>query len=214
MTSAARTPRKPAAVRRAEILAAATVEFADNGLAGGRLEAIAARTEVSHPRVIQMFGSKQSLFIEVVDTAFDRIAAAFDKALSRPDSARAPLLTLGDAYRRLLQRDRTVSLIMLHSYAAAGDDTVRAAVSRRYLDLQATVRDLTGADEHQVRTLFATGLVITVSTALQLPGRATDIAWSAGLLELVAPTAGDQADPTGRAPSDERAAHHPMPSGS
>ena len=42
---------KPAAVRRREIIAAAAIEFAENGLAGTRLEAIAARAEVSHPRV-------------------------------------------------------------------------------------------------------------------------------------------------------------------
>ncbi len=181
-----RGTRKPASVRRAEILAAASIEFAEGGLAGARLEAIAARCEVSHPRIVQMFGSKRALFIEVVDAVFDRVARVFSETLTSAHGNGPRLVTLGDAYRRLLQRDRTVALVMLQSYAAAGDDIVRDAVSRRYLQLQRTVSDLTGADERQVRTFFATGLVITVSTALKLPGKRTDIAWSAELLALTA----------------------------
>ena len=67
------------------------------------------------------------------------------------------------------------------------DDVVRDAVSRRHLALQRTVAQLTGADALQVRTFFATGLVITLSTALALPGRRTDATWGAWLLELVDP---------------------------
>jgi AcrR family transcriptional regulator len=184
MTGAGTSPRvrKPASIRRAEILAAATVEFAETGLAGTRLEVIAARAEISHPRIVQMFGSKQALFLEVVDSVFDRVLAAFADAAA---SGAPQLTTLGDAYRRLLQRDRTVSLVMLQGFAAAGDATVREAVAHRYLALQRAVAELTGADALQVRTFFATGLVATVSTALALPGKRTDARWGAWLLELI-----------------------------
>jgi AcrR family transcriptional regulator len=180
--------RKPASVRRAEILDAAAVEFAETGLAGTRLEAIAARAGISHPRVVQMFGSKQALFLAVVDKAFDRVAAAFGAAANRPraSDSPAPLVALGDAYRRLLQQDRTVALMMLQSYAAAGNEAVREAVARRHLALQRAVTDLTGANELEVRTFFATGLLVTISTALALPGKRTDAAWGAWLLEQIA----------------------------
>jgi AcrR family transcriptional regulator len=186
--SASRPPttRKPGSVRRVEIISAAAIEFAETGLAGTRLEVIAARAAISHPRIIQMFGSKRALFLEVSDANFDRIAAAFTAAADapQPNNARSPLVALGDAYRRLLQRDRTVALLMLHGYAAAADIVVREAVARRYLQLQQTVAKLTGADALQVRTFFATGLVITVSTALALPGKRTDATWGSWLLEL------------------------------
>jgi hypothetical protein len=97
-------------------------------------------------------------------------------------------VALGDAYRRLLQRDRTIALLMLQAYAAAGDEVVREAVARRYLALQRTIADLTGADSLQIRTFFATGLVVTVSTALALPGKRTDATWGAWLLKLTIPT--------------------------
>jgi AcrR family transcriptional regulator len=190
MTAGAATPvgaRKPRSVRRAEILDAASVEFAETGLAGTRLEAIAARAEISHPRVVQMFGSKRALFIAVVDLTFDRISAAFRAAARRSDAADTvlSLAALGDAYRRLLQRDRTIALMMLQSYAAAGDDVVREAVARRHIELQREVADMTGADAREVQTFFATGLVVTVSTALALPTKRTDAAWGAWLLAQV-----------------------------
>jgi AcrR family transcriptional regulator len=182
-----RTARKPAALRRGEIIDAATVEFAETGLTGTGLESIAMRAGISHPRVVQMFGSKRALFLAVIEANFDRLEAVF--AASAATSGRSELTALGDAYRRLLQGDRSVALLMLQGYAAAADDVVREVVSRRHLALQRTVVKLTGADPLQVRTFFATGLVVTVSTALALPGRRTDTTWGGWLLGLVDPAA-------------------------
>ncbi|MGW3961749.1 TetR/AcrR family transcriptional regulator [Amycolatopsis sp. NPDC005003] len=174
--------RLPVAARRAAILEAAGVEFAANGLAGTRLEAIAARAGISHPRIVQVFGSKRKLFLEVVHAAYDRIEAAFE-------GPEPTLATFGAAYARLLQSDPTVGLVVLHGYAAA-DEPVREAVRRRHLALLAAIARMTGVDAFRVRTFFATGLVQTVSVALELPGRRTDPAWSAWLLDL-AEQAGD-----------------------
>jgi AcrR family transcriptional regulator len=174
------TTRLPAAARRAGILEAAAVEFARNGLAGGRLDAIAEGAGISHPRVVQMFGSKKKLFLEVVDGTFDRIEAAFE-------GADPTLVALGDAYLKLLRRERTIGLVMLQGFAAAADDDVRQAVRRRHLALMKSIARLTGADALQVRTFFATGLIQTVSTALDLSERRADTAWSAWILQLADP---------------------------
>ncbi|MEH0419774.1 TetR/AcrR family transcriptional regulator [Streptomyces sp. B21-083] len=179
--------RKPASERRAEIMRAADAEFAANGLAGTRLEAIAARVGVSHPRIVQMFGSKRSLFLDVTHAAFDQIEAAFADA--------EPSLTgLGDAYRSLLQREPTIGLVMLQGYAAAADEPVREAVRERQLRLQEAIAGLTGADAMQVRTFFATGLVFTVSTLLELPDQRADAEWGAWLLRLAAPPGDSDSD--------------------
>lgn len=175
--------RKPAAVRRAEIMEAADAEFALKGLSGARIEAIAARVGISHPRIVQMFGSKLDLFLEVVHAAFDRIEATFE-------SAEPTLSGLGDAYRHLLRSRHTVGLILLQAYAAAGDVAVQESVRRRHLDLQQTITRLTGADPMQVRSFLATGLVLTVSTVLELPGRRADVEWSAWIIGLTDPPAG------------------------
>lgn len=181
------TPRKPAAERRAEIVAAAEVEFAATGLAGTRLEDIAARVGISHPRVVQMFGSKHALFLAVLDGVFDRIEGAFAATAPTPEEDADALVALGESYRRLLQRDRAVGLVMLQGYAAAADDRVRELAARRYLRLQRLVAKLTGADALAVRSFFATGLVLTVSTVLRLPNRRADATWAAWLMRLSAP---------------------------
>jgi len=173
--------RLPAAVRRASILEAAEAEFARSGLMGGRLEAIAERAAISHPRIVQMFGSKKKLFLEVVGIAYDKIEAAFERA-------EPTLVALGDAYVRLLRSEHTIGLVVLQGYAAAADADIQAAVRQRHLRLMASISRLTGADAAQVRTFFATGLIQTVSSALELSDHRADTAWSAWILQLVDPS--------------------------
>ncbi|MFL6090082.1 MAG: TetR/AcrR family transcriptional regulator [Aeromicrobium sp.] len=169
-----------AAARRAEILAAADLEFANRGLAGARLEAIATRVGITHPRVVQMFGSKRSLFLEVVTAAYGKIEATF-AGVERPT-----LISLGAAYRQLLHEEPSVGLVMLQSFAATADETIREAVRSRHIDLQLSIAQLTGADASQTRTFIATGLVMTVSTVLELPNQRADATWGAWILDLVA----------------------------
>ncbi|WP_245848548.1 TetR/AcrR family transcriptional regulator [Lentzea kentuckyensis] len=173
--------RMPAAARRAVIIEAAIAEFAANGLAGGRLEVIAGQAGISHPRIVQIFGSKKQLFLDVVDVTFDKIEAAFERA-------EPTLAALGDAYRKLLRREHTLGLVMLQGFAAAADADVREAVRRRHLQLMSSIARLTGADGLQVRTFFATGLIQTISTALELSEHRADTAWSAWILQLVDPS--------------------------
>ncbi len=140
------------------------------------------RADISHPRVVQMFGTKQALFLGVVEQTFTQIEAAFRSS----GGDRSPsLLELGDAYRLLLRRQRSVGLVMLQAYAAASHDEIRGAVRQRYLDLERVVAEVTGAGANEVRAFMASGLVLTVSTVLQLPARRRDAAWGAWLLEQV-----------------------------
>lgn len=174
--------RKPAALRRAEILTAAAARFAETGFAGTSVEAIAAGVDVSHPRIIQMFGSKQALFLDVVAAAYDRITAEFQAVAHKHPEGAVPLIALGQAYRDLLSSDRTVALVILQGYAASGDSSVRAAVAAHHTALAKTIMALSGVDALDVRTFFATGLIITVSTALDLDDARKDEAWAATLL--------------------------------
>ena len=178
--------RMPAAQRRAEILEAAAVEFARTGLAGTVLETIATRAGISHPRIVQIFGTKRALFECVLEQMFDRIEEVFEDAA--PGSGIADNTTalerLAASYLRLLRRERTIGPLMLQGLAAADEEIIRELVKRRYLTLQRLAGSLAGADPMQVRSLFAAGLVVTVSTVLDLPGARTDVRWAAWLFDL------------------------------
>lgn len=180
-----RTTRKPASVRRAEITEAAAAQFARSGLAGTSLETIAAHVDVSHPRVVQMFGSKRALFLEALSAAYQRLTDEFDEAAATATAQPVPLTVLGDVYRRLLARDRTVGLMILQGYAASGDESVRAEAARHHSDVERRITALTGANSFEIRTFMATGLIITVSAALGLRGQRKDDAWAAALLNSV-----------------------------
>lgn len=71
-------PRDPDATR-ARILAAATAEFAKNGLGGARVDAIAARARSNKRMLYHYFGSKEGLFTAVVEEAYKDIRTAEQK---------------------------------------------------------------------------------------------------------------------------------------
>jgi AcrR family transcriptional regulator len=52
------------------LLAAAEVEFAKNGLAGARVDVIAARSEANKRMLYYYFGSKEKLYIAVLERAY------------------------------------------------------------------------------------------------------------------------------------------------
>lgn len=61
---------------RARILDAARVEFAEHGLAGARVDRIAAAAQASKERLYAYFGDKRSLFIATIEQNFASLAEA------------------------------------------------------------------------------------------------------------------------------------------
>jgi AcrR family transcriptional regulator len=57
----------------ADILTVATAEFADKGLSGARIDAIAEATRTSKRMLYYYFGSKEGLYIAVLEDAYRRI---------------------------------------------------------------------------------------------------------------------------------------------
>ncbi len=66
-------PRSPrAAATRQRILEAALIEFAANGLAGARVDEIAARSGANKRMLYAYFGSKEDLWLTVLEAAYAR----------------------------------------------------------------------------------------------------------------------------------------------
>ena len=91
---AMRKPKNPTK-SRAEILAAASQEFATRGLEGARVDAIARRTRTTRAMIYYYFGSKPGLYIAVLENAYRGIRDA-EKTL---DLGHAPPV---EAMRRLV----------------------------------------------------------------------------------------------------------------
>jgi AcrR family transcriptional regulator len=61
---------------RQDILDVATAEFAERGYSGGRVDEIAARTRTTKRMIYYYFGSKEGLWIAVLERAYAAIRAA------------------------------------------------------------------------------------------------------------------------------------------
>ena len=64
----------------ADIIEVATREFADKGLAGARIDAIAAAMRTSKRMIYYYFGSKEALYLAVLEEAYWRIRAIESEA--------------------------------------------------------------------------------------------------------------------------------------
>ena len=62
----------PAGVQ-ADILAAATQEFADRGLSGARISEIVRKTQTSKRMIYYYFGDKAGLYVRVLEAAYGRV---------------------------------------------------------------------------------------------------------------------------------------------
>ncbi|OWK26007.1 hypothetical protein AJ87_47325 [Rhizobium yanglingense] len=57
---------------QADILVVATKEFATHGLAGARVDAIAEKTRTSKRMIYYYFGSKEGLYLAVLEQSYPR----------------------------------------------------------------------------------------------------------------------------------------------
>src|SRR5687767_6476630 len=74
-TRAMRKPKAPAA-NRASIIAAAIDEFAGRGFKGASMDAIAARTHTTRALINYYFGSKEKLYLAVLEQVYAEIREA------------------------------------------------------------------------------------------------------------------------------------------
>jgi len=95
------------------IIAVATREFAEKGLAGGRIDEIAALTHTSKRMIYYHFGSKEGLYVAVLEEAYRRIRQ-IEAGLSledlEPEAALAKLV--GFTYDYQLANPDFIRLVM------------------------------------------------------------------------------------------------------
>jgi len=158
--------RQTAAVRREAVLEAARHEFALRGLHGASTDAIARRAGISQPYLFRLFGTKKELFLAVNNACFAETLEVFRRAASGT-SGKDALRAIGDAYRNLIEDDRTMLQGQLQAYAVSvDDDDVREATARGYGRLVDYVETVSGADRPTISAFFATGMLLNVLAAM------------------------------------------------
>jgi AcrR family transcriptional regulator len=186
----ATTTRQTAEARREAVLEAARHEFARHGLHGASTDAIARRAGISQPYLFRLFGTKKELFLAVNDACMARTLETFRTAASGKSGADA-LRAIGDAYRNLIETDRSMLQGQLQAYAASvEDEDVRAGVARGYGRLVDYVEAVSGADAQMITRFFAAGMLLNVLAAMDysLASEPRD-SWAARLAEGFVETA-------------------------
>ncbi len=109
--------------RRSQVLGIAAGEFANHGLHGASIAAIAHEAGITQAYAFRMFGTKKALFVELVGAAFDRSATA----CRRPPRAREALARFRRRRRMLADTDPDVRESAARQWCAWEDAHVSLA---------------------------------------------------------------------------------------
>ncbi len=74
--------RMKADERRELVLEAATLVFGERGYFGATTDGVAKAAGVSQPYVVRMFGTKETLFLAVLERALERLLRTFRAVLA------------------------------------------------------------------------------------------------------------------------------------
>jgi len=169
--------------RRSQVLGIAADEFANHGLHGASIEAIAHSAGITQAYVFRMFGTKKALFVELVGAAFDRFSDGMSE-VARGSAGLSALSLMGAQYYELLA-DRTTLLLQLQGFAACGDPEIRDLVGARLAHMWDTVAGASGLDPVTVKTFLAFGMLLNNVAALDVQD--LDEPWANGVRTRISP---------------------------
>lgn len=141
-----RLPRKnnPEKTRQ-EILLAAVAEFAEQGLSGARVDAIAERTRTSKRMIYYYFGSKEQLYLAVLEKLYGDIRATEEELRLdelAPDEAIRRLVEFTfEHHNRNVDFIRVVSIENIHKGAHIAKSQVIATLNKSVLTSIASILD-------------------------------------------------------------------------
>ncbi|MFC5501250.1 TetR/AcrR family transcriptional regulator [Lysinimonas soli] len=163
--------------RRELILAAATSVFGERGYVGTTTDAIARAAGVSQPYVVRMFGTKEALFLEVLQRALDRLLATFRAAIADPTPVAGPDDTLGHrigmSYAELLL-DRGLLLSLMHSFLLGADPVIGAAARAGFLSVYRLLREEAGFSAEETDQFLAHGMMMNTMVGLRMADEYAD----------------------------------------
>ncbi|HEX6469171.1 MAG TPA: TetR/AcrR family transcriptional regulator [Streptosporangiaceae bacterium] len=169
--------------RRSQVLRIAAGEFANQGLHGASIEAIAHEAGITQAYVFRMFKTKKALFLELVGAAFDRFTDGMAQA-AKGASGLSALTVMGAQYYESLA-DRTTLLLQLQGFAACGDGEVRDLVRTRVARMWDTVADTACLDPVTVKSFLAFGMLLNNVAALEVDE--VDEPWAKGVRTRIHP---------------------------
>lgn len=160
--------RLSAADRREQILNAATAVFGERGYHGTTTDQIAQAAGISQPYVVRMFGTKQKLFLEVLQRALDLLFVAFRDALVDPGDGSIPQARLGVAFIDLIGT-AGVHRTLLHAFVSGNDPVIGEAARKGFVSIYRFLRDEAQFTPDEVNRFLGGGMLMSVLLGIELP---------------------------------------------
>jgi len=152
--------------RREATLAAAAAVFAREGYHGATTERIAQAAGISQPYVVRMFGSKENLFLAVIDGCLEAVLDTFRAALH--DGPRETATArLGEAYRTLATEDG-VHLIVMQAYMLGADPVIGPVARDGFTRILRFLVDDAGLSLSAAEAFLAKGMLINTLLGVRL----------------------------------------------
>ena len=101
MMKRTRLPEDP--VKKARMQAAALALFASAGYQATKVDAIAAKAQVSKGLIFKYFGNKEQLYLATLRQAYDRLMAIMDEAVWQDSGDLVAMVTNATRYKISLQ---------------------------------------------------------------------------------------------------------------
>jgi TetR/AcrR family transcriptional regulator len=156
----------PAAQRRELILESATEVFGERGFAGTTTDRVAQAAGISQPYVVRMFGTKEQLFVEVLQRALERMLDAFEHGL-HDGSGDHPEMRMGRAYFDLVT-DRGTLLSLMQAFIMGSDPVIGPIARAGFERVYTFLRDDAGMTEEQIQAFLASGMLANTLLALRM----------------------------------------------
>jgi TetR/AcrR family transcriptional regulator len=152
--------------RRELILEAAMGVFGDYGYVGTTTDQVARAAGVSQPYVVRIFGTKEKLFLEVLERALSTLMTDFRSALAE-DSAVPMHTRLGRAYFNLLA-NRGLLLSLMHGFVLGSDPVIGPRAREGYLEVYRFLRDQAGFSAEDAHLFLANGMLVNTMIGLRM----------------------------------------------
>jgi TetR/AcrR family transcriptional regulator len=159
-------PRMASDERRELVLKAATEVFGQRGYAGTTTDKVAAAAGVSQPYVVRIFGTKEKLFLAVLQRALDVMMVAFRRALS--EEPELPIAQrMGRAYIDLLQ-DRGLLLSLMHGFVLGADPEIGRVARCGFLEVYKFLKAEAGLDSVEAAEFLAHGMLLNTLVGIRM----------------------------------------------
>jgi TetR/AcrR family transcriptional regulator len=159
-------PRMASDERRELVLKAATEVFGQRGYAGTTTDQVAAAAGVSQPYVVRIFGTKEKLFLAVLQRALDVMMVAFRRALS--EDPELPIAQrMGRAYIDLLQ-DRGLLLSLMHGFVLGADPEIGRLARCGFLEVYKFLKTEAGLDPAEAAEFLAHGMLLNTLVGIRM----------------------------------------------